>query len=217
MVGKKDIFNIGYKIEIVRITSKGEKSYPSQILDINDEGILIISGPIHKNKLVMLHRDEKIKISYIVENKGRYAFSAIILRREYKGIYKLEIKKVSNIKRYQQRKYYRFPISMLVTKEIAIKEKIIIEECKTIDISGDGLKLCSNFEHSPGDVIRCKFKINKDIIDVNGKVLRIEKIDRFDYRYCLGISFMELSELDRDKIIKFIFLKERLLREKELI
>ena len=217
MGSKKDTCNIGDRIEIVRLTSEGEKSYPSQVLDISTEGIFVVSGPIYKNKLVMIHRDEKVIVSYVVENKGRYAFNAIVLRREYKDIYKLELQRTSYIKRYQQRRFYRFDISILVIKEFIAKEDIIIEECKTKDISGNGLKLYSNMNHSVGDIIRCKFKIDNHPIDVKGKVVRIEKIDTFDYKHSLGIDFMGLDEKDRDRIIKFIFRKERLLREKELI
>ena len=217
MEASKDIFNIGDRIEIVRLSFKGEKSYPSQVLDITDKGAFIISGPIYKNKLVMIHRGEKVRVSYIVENKGRYAFNGIILRRKYKDIYKLELQKTSNIKRYQQRKFYRFDISIPVTKEFIIKKEPMIEECKTKDISGDGLKLYSNFNHSVGDIVRCKFPVDNHIIDTNSKVLRIEKTDNFSYKYSLGIGFIGLNEKDRDKIIKFIFRKERLLREKELI
>ena len=217
MESRKDILNIGDRIAIVRLTSKCEKSYPSQVLDISTEGTLVVSGPIYKNKLVMIHRNEKVKVSYIIENKGRYAFDAIILRREYKGIYKLQLKRISNIKRYQQRRFYRFDISIPVTKEFDIKEEITIEECKTKDISGSGLKLYSNINHSVGDIVKCKFQINNHPIDVKGKVVRVENIDTFDYKYSLGIDFIGLNEKDRDRIIKFIFEKERILREKELI
>lgn len=213
----KDILNIGYRIELIRLTSKGEKPYPSQVLDIIDEGTLIVSGPIYRNKLVMIHRGERVRISYIVENKGRYVFDAIILSRGHKGIYKLQLKRISNIKRYQQRRFYRFDISIPVTKEFDIKEEITIEECKTKDISGSGLKLYSNINHSVGDIVKCKFQINNHPIDVKGKVVRVENIDTFDYKYSLGIDFIGLNEKDRDRIIKFIFEKERILREKELI
>ena len=54
-------------------------------------------------------------------------------------------------------------------------------------------------------------------IEVKGNVVRIEKVDTFDYSYGLGIKFVGLNEKDRDKIIQFIFLKQRLLREKGLI
>lgn len=221
MMQKGEVFNVGDRIELSKLDYKEERSYPSQILDITDEKTFIVSGPIYKNELVLIHKNEKIRLSQIVENKGRYAFDAKVLRREYKNIYKLELQKVSNIKKYQQRKYYRLDISIPVIKEFIInkdKEEVILtESCKTKDISGSGLKLYSNFEHNIGDIIKCKFNIEDYPLDIKGKILRIEEIDTFDFKYSLGINFIELKEDNRDRIIKFIFLNERLLREKGLI
>lgn len=217
MMKYREKLNIGDKIDIIKTTSKIEENYSSQILDIIDDETFSISDPIYKNNLVIMHENENIKISYVVKDKGIYFFEAIVLKREYKGVYKLEIKKTSSIKKHQQRKYYRFKASIPVIKQFNIKDKEFIEECKTQNISGNGLKLYSNFEHNVGDIVCCKFKINNYKIIVNSRIMRVEKIDSFDYKNSLGVDFIELDEKDRDKIIQFIFLKQRLLREKELI
>lgn len=218
---RKDGINIGDRIEIIKITTKSERTYPSQILDIINEGNYLISGPIWQNQIIPMHKGEKIKISYVVKNKGRYAFDALVIRREYKNIYILEIQKISNIKKYQMRRYYRFNISIPVIKEFVLKikaeEEILIEECKTKDISGSGFRLYSNYKHDVGDIVRCKFNIEENPIGIKGKVVRIEKVDTFDYKYSLGIDFIDISEQNRDIIIKFIFKKERILIEKGLI
>lgn len=218
---RKDGINIGDRIEIIKITTKSERTYPSQILDITNEGNFLISGPIWQNQIIPIHKGEKIKISYVVKNKGRYAFDALVIRREYKNIYILEIQKISNIKKYQMRRYYRFNISIPVIKEFVLKTKaedeILIEECKTKDISGSGFRLYSNYKHDVGDIVRCKFNIEENPIGIKGKVVRIEKVDTFDYKYSLGIDFIDISEQNRDIIIKFIFKQERILIEKGLI
>lgn len=218
---RKDGINIGDRIEIIKITTKSERTYPSQILDIINEGNYLISGPIWQNQIIPIHKGEKIKISYVVKNKGRYAFDALVIRREYKNIYILEIQKISNIKKYQMRRYYRFNISIPVIKEFVLKikaeEEILIEECKTKDISGSGFRLYSNYKHDVGDIVRCKFNIEENPIGIKGKVVRIEKVDTFDYKYSLGIDFIDISEQNRDIIIKFIFKQERILIEKGLI
>lgn len=221
MSKRKDCIGIGDRIEIVRTSLRGEKSYPSQVLDITPEGNFVISGPIWQNQIIPIHKGEKIKISYIVKDKGRYAFEAIVTRREYENIYNLEVQQKSNIKKYQMRRYYRFETSIPVAKEYMIKskrhEEVIVEQCKTKDISGSGIKLYSNYKHNIGDIVRCIFEIDGQVINVKGKVLRVEEIDTFDYIYSLGIDFIDISEENRDIIIKFIFREERILIEKGLI
>ena len=215
---QKGLFNIGDKIELIREESKDIKLYPSQILDITKNNIYIVSGPIYKNKIVPLHINEKIGIAYLVENRGRYIFNAKVIKRDYKRVYKLEIEKISEIIKYQQREYYRFETSIIVTKEMNLKtktgEETLSEVCRTKNISGNGMQLLSNFEHKIGDRIKCKFKIKTYPIDVECEVVRIEAIDSFDYNYGLGIKFLDINERDRDIIIKYIFEEERLLRGK---
>ncbi len=218
---RKNYLSIGDRIEIIRMTSEGKKAYPSQVLDMKSEDNLLISGPIWQNRIIPIHKGEKIKISYIVKDKGRYAFDALVINKKYKDVYNLEIQKISNIRKYQMRRYYRFDISIPVVKEFIIKKntekEIITEECKTKDISGSGLKLHSNYKHHIGDIVKCKFKIDDHFMDIKGKIVRTEEIDTFDYKYSLGIDFIDISEKDRDIIIKFIFKQERILIEKGLI
>lgn len=214
---KKELFNIGDRIELVRLDDKDTKSYPSQILDITNRGTFIVGGPIYKNKIILVHKDEIIKVTYIINHKGRYAFNAKVLRRDCKRIYQLEVERVSEITRYQQRRHYRFDITIPVDKSLKKDDDILTENCRTKDISGSGMKLYSNFKHDIGDIVRCIFNIDNYKIDVEGRILRIEDIDTFEYNYSLAIEFIDLKENDKEKIIKFIFLKQRLLREKGLI
>ncbi len=221
MSGRKDYLSIGSRIEILKMISKREKSFPSQILDLKNEGSFLISGPIWKNRIVPIHEGEKITLSYVVKDKGRYAFDVLVTDRKYKKIYILEVKKISDIRKYQMRRYYRFNISIPVEKEFIIKKKTgketITEECRTKDISGNGLRLYSNFKHRVGDIIKCKFKIEDQFMNIKSKIVRIEEIDTFEYKYSLGIDFIDIIEKDRDIIIKFIFKQERILIEKGLI
>lgn len=221
MVRNKDVFKIGDKIDLIKINSKEERAYPSQILDIIDGGIFLISGPIYRRQLIIVRKDEDIRISFIVKNKGKYVFDARVLDREYTNIYKLKVERISDIKIYQQREFYRFDTSIPVTKFFSLdnngEEEILIEKCRTKDISGSGLKLYTNYKHQIGDIISCKFRIGNHPINTKGKILRVENIDTFEYKYSLGIHMFEIDEEDRDKIIKFIFSQQQLLRRKGLI
>lgn len=221
MYNDKDELMIGHKINIGRGSSKTKKTYPSQILDILDDDIFVVSGPMYKRGVVLLHKGEIIEVSYMVENKGKYYFKAKVLERCDKRIYKIKLKKVSDIKRVQLRNYYRFDLDLPVEKDFAIeidgKKEVITENCRTKNISGGGLKLYSNFHHRIGDRVVCSFYINNHKIVIKGEVVRIEEVDVFYYKYGLGIKFIGLKEKDRDRIIRFIFQKERELKKKGLI
>jgi c-di-GMP-binding flagellar brake protein YcgR len=216
-----DSLNIGAKIEIIKINDKEEISYPSQVLDIIKPKELIISGPIKQNNLVFIHKDEHIRVSYNVENKGNYYFTAKVLSRNYSSIYTLHIKKISEINKIQLRNHYRLLTTLSVYKEHLTVEgdnvETLIETCDTKDISGGGMKLYCNYEHKVRDEIICSFKIGDHLIKSKALVVRTEEINSFNYRFSIGVSFLEMREEDREVIIKYIFEKQRILRLKGLI
>lgn len=219
----KDTLTVGMKIdiEIVKDLNEDKRTiYPSQVLDILESDKLIIRGPIKNKKLVFLHNKDKIHISYNILNKGMHYFQGEILSREYADMYILKVKKVSPIKILQMRSYYRFSKTIDIVKQFKRGkpyEDLHIEECETKDISGGGLGIYSNYKHSIGDYVICSFLILNKQISVKCKVIRINETDSFNYKYSLGLSFLEIPEKHRDAIIEYIFNQQRKLRSKGLI
>lgn len=214
------LFKIGDKIEIYRKNSAKKDLYPSKILDIlGDE--LIISGPMKKHSSIFLHKDEILTIVSLFENKGRYEFDAKVKNRHLGKLYTVKLKRVSEIRKIQLRDFFRFEISIPVLKRTTViedeKQKTLIENCRTKDISGGGLRLLTNYLHNVGDITECEFKIEESTISSKAKIIRIEPVDTFDYKYNIGVEFVNISEKDRDSIVKFIFSRQRALREKGLI
>ncbi|MFS8541522.1 MAG: PilZ domain-containing protein [Tissierellales bacterium] len=222
MTAKLDLLKVGDKIELLRIDSLQNKiSYPSQVLDILDDDILVIRGPLHKNDFVFVSRKEKIRIIFVVKDKGKYQFDAEILNINYEGVYSLKIRRISDITKHQLRKYFRFEVSIPVKKYFTIiednEEKILEENCRTKDISGGGMKLYTNYQHNVGDIITCEFEVDKHLITTKAKVVRVEEVDTFEFDFALGVEFKDIEERNRDRIIKFIFTKQRELIEKGMI
>jgi c-di-GMP-binding flagellar brake protein YcgR len=222
LTAKLDLLKVGDKIELLRIDSlKNKISYPSQVLDILDDDILEIRGPLHKNDFVFVSRKEKIRIIFVVKDKGKYQFDAEILNINYEGVYSLKIRRISEITKHQLRKYFRFDISIPVKKYFTIiednEEKILEENCRTKDISGGGMKLYTNYQHNVGDIITCEFEVDKHLITTKAKVVRVEEVDTFEFDFALGVEFKDIEERNRDRIIKFIFTKQRELIEKGMI
>ncbi len=222
MSGINNLPNIGDKIYIViKLKENKKKYYSSQILDIIDKNTFIISGPMYQKSLIFLHLKENIDIIYIKKGRGRYKFSAKVQERKMKNIYNIEIVKVGDIGKVQQREYYRFNIGISVEKiyktKIGHEEKNIKENCTTKNISGNGMKLMCNFKHNIGDKIICNFHIMDVFLSIKSKVIRIAKIDAFDFKYAIGVKFLDIEDKERDIIVKYIFKQERILRRKGMI
>lgn len=221
MNSKVTQLDIGDKIQILRRRRDRSIIYPSQLLDVINENTYVVSGPITKSTIVPVFINENIEIVYIVKDKGRYKFEAIVLKKEEKNVYKLVVKKIGEVKRLQQRKFYRFNINLPVKKffllEIGNKQKIIEEKCLTKDISGSGIKLLSNYKHTVNDIVECLFEIDNKEIHIKGRVIRVGEIEESPFRYELGIYFSDIKKKDREDIIKYIFKQERIMIDKGLI
>lgn len=221
MKSDKYSLNIGMKIEIGVSKTNGEMFYPSQLLDNKNGKEFMISGPIVKNDLVLLHVGEKITISYMIKDRGKHYFLAEIISRSHSQIYTLKIKRLSNIKNIQQRKYYRLSTNIPVLK--CSKEKKIgmqdytEENCETKDISGGGMKIYSNKLHMVGDKVDCSIDLLGENIFLKCKVIRIDDVDSFNYKYLIGLEFIDIDNKHRDMIIGYIFEEQRKLRLKGLI
>lgn len=211
---------VGKKIQITRQINE-EEYLASQILDIISEKEIIISGPIKKNNLVFVHRDEVIKLYFTVENKGIYSFAAKVLSREQSPVYTLRVERVSKIIKIQKRKHYRLFSGLKVVKQHSISENghmdIYKENCEARDISGGGMRIYCNYKHKLNDEVHCSFEIENLNIATKAIVKRVEEIDTFDYKYSIGVSFLDIEEWSRDEIIKYVFEQQRILRNKGLM
>lgn len=219
-----DLGEVGSKISISR--PEKEETHPSQILDIYSEDELLISGPIEKGNLVLIHRNEIIRLEFIVEDVGIYYFDAKVLERKRDGVYSLRVKKTSKIKKIQKREFFRIMTNIPALKEFGkIRDAmepsgykyLHSEKCEIRDISGGGVKIYCNYKHNKGDEITCSFEINDIRIETLGIVRRQEAIDTFDYKYSIGVAFKDMKQIDREEIVRYIFDKQRILRHKGLI
>lgn len=215
-----EFLKVGMKIDI-SINDDNKTFYPSQVLEVIEPDELIISGPIKKTQLVLLHIDEEVDVSYFVENRGRYSFTAKVVSRNLSKIYSLRIKATSSIDKIQLRNYFRIPVTLDVIKHFNTRDngdnETHKEKCEAKDISGGGMKLYCNYKQEVGDEIQLKFKIKDSIIEAKAKVVRIGESSSLNYKYSIGVSYTEISESYRDLIVKFVFEQQRILRLKGLI
>lgn len=196
-----------------------DKEYSSRLIDIVD-GRFIILGPMEKGTFIPIAKNSKMKIIYIIEEKGRFLFDCVVKERSKDPVYKLEVEKINEIVRIQEREYYRLPLKVPIKKSHSSKREDIdeiTEECEADDISGGGLGILTNYKHNVGDVVDLKILDNEIDIDVSGKVLRLDSTKNSNYKYSAGIAFFDMNAEKRDKIIKFIFKQQRKLRKKGLI
>lgn len=197
--------------------------YKSNIQDIISESSIAISIPISGTKSYLPHIGESVTF-YVFSKDAYYKYKGTLSSRFIEGGLRLLI--IDNLKdlgKIQRRENYRLPISLDVfytpiSEEIAIKglennlvktqvEKFNSTRC--IDLSAGGIKIFTKEQIQNEDYILMKLSLspNEDIIVIS-KVVRVEK-DFEIKQYKVGCKFQDLNNVDREKIARFIFEKQR--------
>lgn len=223
----KKILQVGEKIEVCyqgeNIDSEKRNCY-SMVQDIVGQDEIIITAPMLQGNQMILSIGQKVEIIFFRE-KGQFIFEAEVIDRFKKeNINLLKLNVVSSIKRIQRRNYYRLKITLPIyirsltdgSEENQNSEKWF--KAYTLDISGGGVKISIDRSLEKGSLLECKLKINDEDLVLKGKVVRCQLAETDPIiRYEIGMSFVDITEYQRDLIIRFIFEEQRKLRKKGFI
>ncbi|WP_129722479.1 flagellar brake protein [Xylanivirga thermophila] len=218
----KKIVNIGEKIEVVINQNTGSKTSYSMIQDILEDGDIVINMPVLNRYPVVLKAGDVITVIFFRPN-GQFSFVAEVKAIiKHDAVYLVRISPKSNIIKSQRRNFYRLkttaPISIFLLDQYGEPLDNGPVKGTTIDISGGGVKVLLNQEINKGSLINCQISLHDDRqIVVKGKVLRCNKVieDSIE-KYKIGICFLNISEMNRDSIVQYIFQQQMRLRRSGL-
>lgn len=203
---------INNKIEVIY----GEKNYKSVIQDIREEeDEILISIPVLDGEYLTLVTGRVIEQIYYDNNGNVYQFKSKVLGRiKEKNLSLYRFSSPFDVRKIQRRDYVRVnfikAINYLSSKDI---EKEKYKKALLLDLSGGGMKIKVDEKLDNNDLIFSKIIYDDSIIDVNGKVVRVEKTE--DKEYICGINFSDIEERTREEIIRIVFKVMR--KQRELI
>lgn len=222
---------IGTKLELEIFDESGDRLEPALISEFEwYEGgnKAVIAAPIFEGNIVPLQIDSAINIYFIQKRenlKSLYKFTAVIKDREISGnLHILVIEKQSEIVRVQRRTYFRLDcfieLKYLVIDTTANnrygdapRKRALVD-----NLSGGGICLLLDEKINAGHIIECELFADQDRkIRFFGNVVRFEEIEKEGrYKYRAGIAYINISDSDREAIIRYIFNEQRKLLEKGL-
>lgn len=210
-------FKIGDKLEIIVQNNSESNIKPpqlvSQLVDIKDD-LLYISIPLVYGEPFRFKRNSKIKIIIYREEKGIYSFTGEIVNMVQRNIIMYGVKPIGDVEKEQRRFHFR----LQNTNKLILKstERDLTETCYTKDISGGGTKVACKSDFNKNEKVICHINIEGEIVNATGEIVR--KVKNFDTNNNeIGIKFIEITDINRNKIISYIFKEQRLLRKKGLI
>ncbi len=214
-----DLLKIGDHIEIEIDNGESFLKMKSNVVSVVSDDRISVAMPIYKGKLYPISVGQIVNIVFTKANKGRIYFPAEALDRMEKGNLKiLVVKKISDLKSFQRRNFFRLNIILNMNLEI-IEKGVLVKTIPAItkDISGGGLRVIAKEKLSKHTIVKCKITLDNEVVEPFGEVVRCDPQPDSIIKYDLGISFTAIDEHIRSKIISFIFKNQRKLRKKGLI
>ncbi|MBM7581401.1 c-di-GMP-binding flagellar brake protein YcgR [Caldicoprobacter guelmensis] len=220
----KGVVNIGEKIEVVvqERLNADEKACFSMIQDVPQDDELWITMPMLKGEPVVLSIGQRVRINFFRE-RGKFYFDAEVIDRERTDtVHLIRLKQVSPIHRLQRRNFYRLkinlPVGFQVIKEGSDQGEVNYLKAYTADISGGGMRLLTDEKLEPGQQLKCRIPLGeKDFLELKGLVVRVVPCVERNYKFEVGVKFVDILEVEQDRLIGFIFQQQRRLKAKGLI
>ncbi|WP_446897141.1 flagellar brake protein [Clostridium sp. LBM24168] len=188
--------------------------YKSNIQDVGEDTIGI-SIPVNKGKYLPLKKGDNIKCIYFYKNQ-MYSFNTVAVSRKIDRVLIIEIKKPEDVRFYQRRNFVRVPLvvdilcaNVPMVKDVRhLDDQIDFFNATLLNISGGGMKVSIDVslesKLSYGRVLMLTIPAGDENITVKGRLVRIDR-DINKRKIICGVSFVELDERNREKIISLVF------------
>lgn len=225
---------VGSKLDLVSMTMSSQlsdtKIYKSQILDEIDEQHFQVSMPVEGYKVLLLPVGGRYEAT-IYSGQNIYVCQVRITDRHKVGNqHVMDIVLTSSPKKFQRRAYFRLEYTrdfeFQLPEEEAEKEEAVsgeenknLEETHTLydrgillDLSGGGCRFVSREKIEPGErlILRIPLELEETkVLTVTGKTLSSKRVENHGKSYEQRVEFIDIENVQREEIIKFIFQRER--------
>ncbi len=197
------------------------------VYKVIDDRHLLIAVPIRQASYCLVPLGKVAVYRYSHEKLGIFTFKGKVVRRlEHDNLKALIVERVSPIEKKQRRAYYRMPFVAEVTlsrqaREPVVENEIIIDDGResfqglSIDLSAGGLRLKTRYTLDSEMIYLVTFQMGRDHIALEATVQRYIGFEGRYYEY--GLAFVDLSEKDKKRIVRYIFDRERQLLDKGMV
>jgi c-di-GMP-binding flagellar brake protein YcgR len=206
---------IGQKVSIVLAGNKISSLHAMVIM--NPEQSLRIQIEHGQNDLPAFYPGQQVAIAFARQGDGLYAIELKVLSFDTETLV-IELQHTREMKRNQLRQFVRIevnlPMKVRILQAVSEEDKTLVGkqfEAKMVDISGGGLSFILNRPLVPGQLVCMNFMLSTASFNgQTGKVLKVSLIDvKSATTYRHHVTFLEIDTPSREKIIKFVFEKQR--------
>ena len=233
----------GDKVEIQAVTQEmttgkdaiidSNKVYRTQVYDVISDDEVELEMPMEKTKLVLLPVEGIFDLFFYGKSGLYQCLAKITDRYKRENVFVVRMELITNLRKHQRREFYRFScILEMKTRPLEEEEIVSIQRSRKIlvpglplkksivvDISGGGLRFIAGQAYEKDTLIYCKYQLYIDgrqkEYDIVCKVRLCKEIENRPGDYEHRVEYVNLDNITREEIIRYIFEEERKNRQRE--
>lgn len=218
-MGVFDPLKVNQPVE-VELPEYDKNCYRSRVEGIHGHTITL-AAPLKGGQIVSLSPGTAVKVIY-TDQMAIYTFISNVISQDSLTPPTVTLGEPYDKKRIQRRNFVRLEANLTVVFSKVDENLELVGEVSwgnTVDISGGGVMFVCSTVLKCDDLIQATVHFSdNDSVRALGKVVRfVENPSSTKFKYSVGLEFTIIEELERDKIIKFIFNRQRELRKKGLL
>ena len=178
--------------------------------------IISVAAPYRQGEVIPLRVGTVLEITYNDE-VAAYSFDTVVKQRIAVPIPVFVLDFPEKIRKVQRRNYVRIPAFYPITFRIVTKEGLSDPKAVyMLDLSGGGMSFKTTDKLENNSLFHAQLKLPSGELSIAARVRRVQKIDDTN-AYSISSEFYEISERDRDRVIRCVFDLQRTMRKKGLV
>jgi len=211
----KKKLSMGLGVELAVLEGEYEGHYKTRIEEVG-ERLLSVGVPFDHGELVPVREGTKVKITFWDET-AVYSFEGKIMQRIAVPVPIFVLVLPDKVDKVQRRDFVRVPASFPITFRMVTREGLSdLFKAVMLDLSGGGMRFSTKERIENKSLLFVQLSLPNGEIQTPVSVCRVESIENTK-QYSVSVKFHEISERERDKIIRCVFDIQRAMRKKGLV
>ncbi|MFZ5943687.1 MAG: flagellar brake protein [Bacillota bacterium] len=191
-------------------------TYRTRVEDVNEKGI-VIGMPFHNGQLIPLRPGTTVIIQHW-DSSASYKSYCKVKDRSSRPIPLVFLGLPFKVKKVQRRSFVRVPVNIEIEYRLDSEEDVPFSKSLTRDLSGGGTQFSVKGNFEKGQRLIIKLHLPEEIVTCKAVVMWVycENIEDIQ-RIFIGVQYTEILEKTRDKIIKYVFERQRELIKKGVL
>lgn len=205
----------GQAVEILIFEGEYIGRYRTHVDEVGEKLVSVVA-PYFQGQVIPLREGTKVEVIFWDETSA-YNFEAQIMQRIAVPVSLFVLQLPDTITRIQRRNYVRVPAFYALSFRLVTQNGLSdLKKGNLLDMSGGGIRMQITEQIEDQALLYARLELPTGEIQTPGRVCRVEKLDE-KHRYAISVEFYEISERDRDRIVRCVFDLQRAMRKKGLV